>query len=198
MRFALLLLSTEEPLWTCGGANKLHMKGRYSVQTFFFQIELMKSPKSYSVTMYPEVDYKVWTNFQSYPSHACWDISLKTTNVNLMVVLEKKMSSLQTTSVQNLVPIHSGVVKIFYRIPEEFVLLVVLEEKSGDHHSQLDSFSGLHECLMNTACHCRLQLNTMIKVKIHGTYMFKGSKKNNSLTFKNNQEHLSGHIHFSK
>ena len=46
------------------------------------------------------------------------------------------MSSLETTSVQNLVPIHPGAVKISYRIPENFDLLVVSEENSGDHHSQ--------------------------------------------------------------
>lgn len=47
-----------------------------------------------------------------------------------MVVLEKKKSSLETTSVQNLVPIHPGVGKIFYRIPENFDLLVVSEESA--------------------------------------------------------------------
>lgn len=108
--------------------------------------------------MYPEGDIKVGTNFHSNPSNTCWDISLKTANVNLMVVLEKKKSSLETTSVQNLVPIHPGVGKIFYRIPENFDLLVVSEESA---RFILWAPWVSHEY----SCCCRLQLNTMIKVK---------------------------------
>ncbi len=47
----------------------------------------------------------------------------------------------------NLVPTHSADGETFYWIHENFDLLVVLDEKSGDHLIYYNLSSGDHECL---------------------------------------------------
>ncbi len=48
------------------------------------------------ITIYPEGAIDVCTKFHGNPSNICLDISLKTTNVNLMAVLEKKSGDHQS------------------------------------------------------------------------------------------------------
>ncbi len=52
--------------------------------------------KTKVITVHPEVNINVWTTFHGNPSKSCWDISLKTTNVNLMVAPEEKSEDHQS------------------------------------------------------------------------------------------------------
>ncbi len=42
------------------------------------------------ITIHAKGNINVGTKFHGSPSNSCWDISLKTTTVNLMVALEEK------------------------------------------------------------------------------------------------------------
>ena len=47
-------------------------------------------------TVQTEEDINIGNKFHNSPSDSCWDISLKTTNVNLMVAVEEKSGNQQS------------------------------------------------------------------------------------------------------
>lgn len=68
---------------------------------------MIQSEEITNVTIHPDGEMNVCTEFHVSPSNSCLDILLKTINVNLMVALEEKSSSL---SVQNFVATHPIIV----------------------------------------------------------------------------------------
>ncbi len=56
----------------------------------------MKNKSIAKVTIYPGGDVNVFTKFHSSPSNAGQDISLKNTNVTLMMVLDEKPEDRQS------------------------------------------------------------------------------------------------------
>ncbi len=79
------------------------------------------------IIIHPEDKMNVCAKFHGNLSNSCRNISLKTTNVNLMVVLAEV-----TGSKKHYDPSSEVDVELFQSINENFDLLVMVEEKSQE------------------------------------------------------------------